>query len=116
MASLRSGFGLVALLLVALQCSIVNVAAMEWQSGWSALVTGSVFCDQCVKQEVFPFGLPLKGGLARACFLARPSPCSTMLSALQCPVLVLALQCSQLYNVMYWSPLDNAVNSTMSCL
>lgn len=45
-----------------------------------------------VGSTVFPFGLPLTGGLARACLQARPGPCATMLSALQCHVLVLALK------------------------
>ncbi|CAM6085276.1 unnamed protein product [Calypogeia fissa] len=60
MATMRNAFGLLVLVLVALGTSNINVAAMKWQSGWSALVTGSVFCDQCLTQEVFPFSYPLK--------------------------------------------------------
>ncbi|BBM98117.1 hypothetical protein MPTK1_1g10970 [Marchantia polymorpha subsp. ruderalis] len=47
------------LLLVALHPA--SVASMKHQDGWSSLVTGNVFCDQCMKNTVFPFALPMLG-------------------------------------------------------
>ncbi|KAG6548663.1 hypothetical protein Mapa_009817 [Marchantia paleacea] len=49
------------LLLLRVALDPTAVAAMKYQDGWSSLVTGNVFCDQCMKNTVFPFALPMLG-------------------------------------------------------
>jgi hypothetical protein len=42
--------------------------AKDWTL-WSAVVTGSVFCDQCLQDRVFPFSEPMDGIILVSIFL-----------------------------------------------